>query len=163
MVMRGEIKMKSIKLALAASAVAVSLVAAPAFAGECPIGQRAENPLADAATMPSNVTDDVIASIDLGDGYGLPGRNLRMRRLVVEPGGVVPLHSHAERPANIYVVKGEITEYASNCQVGITHRAGEVVAEQGDISHWWRNNSRRRAVLISADLPPPAGNAQGGM
>jgi quercetin dioxygenase-like cupin family protein len=86
-----------------------------------------------------------------------------MRRLVIEPGGVVPLHSHGERPANIYVVKGEITEYRSTCVVGVTHRAGDVVAEQGDVSHWWRNNSRRRAVLISADLPPPAGNAEGGM
>jgi quercetin dioxygenase-like cupin family protein len=144
--------------------MAFSLAAAPAaFAGECPAGQAGENALTDAATMPSRVTDEVIASIDLGQGYGVPGRNLRMRRLVIEPGGVVPLHSHSERPANIYVVSGEVTEYASNCQVGVTHRAGDVVAEQGNIAHWWRNNSRRRAVLISADIPPPAGNAQGGM
>jgi quercetin dioxygenase-like cupin family protein len=156
--------MKVMKLAVAAGAMALSIAAAPAaLAGECPAGQTGENQLVDAATMPSRVTDEVIASIDLGQGYGVPGRNLRMRRLVIEPGGVVPLHSHAERPANIYVVSGEVTEYASNCQVGVTHRAGDVVAEQGAVSHWWRNNSRRRAVLISADIPPPAGNAQGGM
>jgi quercetin dioxygenase-like cupin family protein len=139
-----------------AGALAVSaLFASPAFAGECPAGQVGANALADAATMPSRVTDDVIASIDLGQGYNIPGRNLRMRRLVVQPGGVVPLHSHAERPANIYVVSGQITEYASTCQVGITHRAGDVVAEHGDVSHWWRNNSRRPVVLISADILPP--------
>jgi quercetin dioxygenase-like cupin family protein len=156
--------MKLVKMAAAASVAAMcSAIAPAAFAGECPAGQAGANALADAATMPSGVTDDVIASIDLGQGYNIPGRNLRMRRLVVQPGGVVPLHSHAERPANIYVVQGEITEYASTCQVGITHRAGEVVAEQGNVSHWWRNNSRRRAVLISADIPPPAGNAEGGM
>lgn len=155
--------MKLLRMAAAASAVAISMAAAPAaFAGECPADQVGVNALADAATMPSRVTDDVIASIDL-QSYGVAGRNLRMRRLVVEPGGVVPLHSHAERPANIYVVKGEITEYASTCQVGVTHRQGEVVAEQGAVSHWWRNNSRRRAILISADIPPPAGNAEGGM
>lgn len=155
--------MKLVKMVAAASAAAVCFAAAPAFAGECPTGQAGANALTDAATAPSGVTDDVIASIDLGQGYNIPGRNLRMRRLVVQPGGVVPLHSHAERPANIYVVKGEITEYASTCLVGVTHRAGEVVAEQGNISHWWRNNSRRRTVLISADIPPPAGNAEGGM
>lgn len=156
--------MNLLKMAAAASAVAISMAAAPAAsAGECPAGQTGANALADAATMPARVTDDVIASIDLGQGYGVPGRNLRMRRLVVEPGGVVPLHSHAERPANIYVVSGEVTEYRSSCVVGVTHRAGDVVAEQGEVSHWWRNNSRRRAVLISADIPPPAGNAQGGM
>jgi quercetin dioxygenase-like cupin family protein len=155
--------MHLLKTAAAACVAAIALSTAPAFAGECPGDQVGANPLADAATMPARVTDDVIASIDLGEGYGLPGRNLRMRRLVIEPGGVVPLHSHGERPANIYVVKGEITEYRSTCVVGVTHRAGDVVAEQGDVSHWWRNNSRRRAVLISADLPPPAGNAEGGM
>lgn len=156
--------MNLLKMAAAASAVAISMAAAPAAsAGECPAGQTGANALADAATMPARVTDDVIASIDLGQGYGVPGRNLRLRRLVVEPGGVVPLHSHAERPANIYIVSGEVTEYRSSCAVGVTHRAGDVVAEQGEVSHWWRNNSRRRAILISADIPPPAGNAQGGM
>lgn len=156
--------MNIVKMAAAASVAAMCFAIAPAaFAGECPAGQAGVNALADAATMPARVTDDVIASIDLGQGYNIPGRNLRMRRLVVEPGGVVPLHSHVERPANIYVVQGEITEYRSTCTVGVTHRAGEVVAEQGDVSHWWRNNSRRRTVLISADIPPPAGNAQGGM
>ena len=154
--------MNPLKTAAAACFAVLALSAAPAFAGECPVDQVAANALDGAATMPSRVTDDVIASIDL-QGYGVAGRNLRMRRLVVEPGGVVPLHSHAERPANIYVVKGEITEYRSTCAVPVTHRAGEVVAEQGETSHWWRNNSRRRAVLISADIPPPAGNAQGGM
>ena len=154
--------MNPLKTAAAACFAGLALSAAPAFAGECPVDQVAANALDGAATMPSRVTDDVIASIDL-QGYGVAGRNLRMRRLVVEPGGVVPLHSHAERPANIYVVKGEITEYRSTCAVPVTHRAGEVVAEQGETSHWWRNNSRRRAVLISADIPPPAGNAQGGM
>lgn len=155
--------MHFLKTAAAACVAAIAMSAAPAFAGECPAANVGVNQLADAQTAPAHVTDDVIASIDLGQGYGLPGRNLRMRRLVIEPGGVVPLHSHAERPANIYVVSGEVTEYRSTCTTPITHRAGEVVAEQGETSHWWRNNSRRRAVLISADLPPPAGNAQGGM
>jgi quercetin dioxygenase-like cupin family protein len=155
--------MKLLNTAAAACFAVIAFAAAPAFAGECPIDQRAENALENAPTAPDRVTDDVIASIDLGNGYGVPGRNLRMRRLVVQPGGVVPLHSHSERPANIYVVSGAITEYRTTCAVGVNHREGDVVAEQGDVSHWWRNNTRRPAVLISADIPPPAGNAQGGM
>jgi quercetin dioxygenase-like cupin family protein len=147
----------------AVACFAAFALAAPAFAGECPADQVAAREFTDAPTMPSNVTDDVIASIDLGNGYNIPGRNLRMRRLVVQPGGIVPLHSHGERPANIYVVSGQITEYRTTCAVGVNHREGDVVAEQGEVSHWWRNNTRRPAVLISADIPPPAGNAQGGM
>lgn len=156
--------MKTLKITAAASILALASAAmSPALAGACPAGKEGDNPLDGAATAPSGVTDDVIASIDLGDGYGLPGRNLRMRKLVVQPKGVVPMHSHSDRPANIYVVEGEITEYVSNCTVGITHRKGEVVAEKGSISHWWRNNSKRPAILLSADLPPPQGEAQGGM
>lgn len=101
--------MKLIKMAAAASAAAMCLAMAPAaLAGECPADQVGVNALSDAATMPSRVTDDVIASIDLSQGYNIQGRSLRMRRLVVQPGGIVPVHSHAERPANIYVVSGEM-------------------------------------------------------
>src|SRR2546429_1060354 len=36
-----------------------------------------------------------------------------------------PWHSHGERPALIYIIEGEIVEYASNCAAPITHKAGE--------------------------------------
>lgn len=156
--------MTTLKMAAAACVAAIAMSFAPAAsAGECPAGQVGVNPLPDAATAPNRVTDNVIASIDLSERYGVPGRMLRLRKLIVEPGGVVPLHSHAERPANIYVVRGEITEYRSSCLAPIRHVAGDVVAEQGDIQHWWRNNSAFRAVLLSADIPPAAGQSQGGM
>ncbi|MGE0047126.1 MAG: cupin domain-containing protein [Hyphomonadaceae bacterium] len=147
--------MKSWKTLALACAASAALFAAPAYANECPADQVVAATQTGAPTQPSGVTDTVIASIDLGAGYGLPGRQLRMRRLVVQPGGVVPVHSHGERPANIYIVSGEITEYRSTCAAPITHRAGEVAVESGDLTHWWRNNSRRETVLISADLPPP--------
>lgn len=155
--------MNALKLAAAAAVAAFVFAAAPAFADECPANQVGVNALANAPTAPARVTDNVIASIDLGAGYNVPGRMLRMRRLVVQPGGIVPLHSHAERPANIYVVSGSITEYRSTCRVPINHAAGDVTAESGQLSHWWRNNTGRVAVLISSDIPPADGNAQGGM
>ena len=141
--------------ALVACALCAGAAATPAFAGECPAGNVGVDVTPAGPSMPSGVTDDVIASIDLGQGYDIPGRALRMRRLVIEPGGVVPWHAHNERPANIYVVKGEVTEYRSTCSTPITHRTGDVVAESGATSHWWRNNSRRRVILISADILPP--------
>jgi quercetin dioxygenase-like cupin family protein len=76
-----------------------------------------------------------------------------MRRLEIEPGGIVPWHSHAERPAIIYVVSGTIEEYSSDCAVPIVHKAGDVSAEAKDISHWWKNTGTETVVLISADLP----------
>jgi len=141
--------------ALACALAASALFASPALAGECPADKVGVDVTAPGPMAPSGVTDTVIASIDLGQGYNIPGRALRMRRLVIEPGGVVPWHAHTERPANIYVVSGQVTEYRSTCAEPILHREGEVVAESGATSHWWRNNSRRRAVLISADILPP--------
>ena len=144
---------RSLFFAAAASA-ALTAFAAPALAGECPAASVGVDVRQPGPSAPSRVTDTVISSVDL-NGYNIPGRQLRLRRLVVQPGGVVPWHSHSERPANIYIQSGQITEYRSTCSVGITHRAGQVVAESGNLSHWWRNNSRHVAVLLSADILPP--------
>lgn len=136
--------------------------AAAASAGECPAGQTGTDVTKPGATAPAGVTDTVISSVDL-KAYGSAGHQLRMRRLVVQPGGVVPWHSHAERPANILVVSGSITEYRSTCAVPITHKAGEVTAESGNLSHWWKNNTNKPVELISADVLPPAKSADGMM
>src|SRR5262249_39384248 len=125
-----------------------------AFAGDCPSskvvpdgqGQKA------GATEPKGVTDNVLASIDLSkEQVALQDHLFRMRRLVIAPGGVVPWHSHADRPALIYVVQGEITEYASTCSVPIVHKAGEVSVDAGR-SHWWKNTGNKTVVLISSDI-----------
>lgn len=142
----------NIRLAAALAASAAALVSAPAFAGMCPAGKTAANPLTAAPTMPMDVTDDVIGSVDLGKEINVDGRDLRMRRLVVQPGGIVPLHSHVGRPALIIVVTGEVTENRSTCSVGIVHKAGEIASESDGISHWWKNTGTVPAILLSADV-----------
>ncbi|MCE9522394.1 MAG: cupin domain-containing protein [Alphaproteobacteria bacterium] len=139
-----------------------SFLAPAAFAGECPADKAGASPLS-VETAPKNVTDNVIGSIDLGNGYNIAGKTMRLRKLVVQPGGVVPNHSHTERPANIYVVEGAITEYRSTCTVPIEHKAGDVAVESGNLSHWWRNNSKKAATLISADIVPTPMMNEGGM
>ena len=71
---------------------------------------------------------------------------------MVQPGGVVPWHSHTDRPALIMTISGEITEYASTCAVGIVHKAGDVAQEKKGVSHWWKNTGKVPAVLIAADI-----------
>ena len=130
-----------------------SVIATGARAGECPADQTKPNAREAVDKSAVGKTDTVIATIDVAKEQGVEGRNLRMRRLDIEPDGVVPWHSHAERPAIIYVISGEIEEYASNCAVPIVHKAGDVTAETKDISHWWKNTGDEDVVLISADLP----------
>ena len=140
------------------AAGAALLLTAVANAGECPADKVGKNSLSDAATAPKDVTDNVLASIDLASWPGLQNasvqsdRQFRMRRLEIKPGGVVPLHGHGDRPALIYVVSGEVTEYSSDCLVPIVHKAGEVSPETHEVSHWWKNTGSETVVLISADL-----------
>lgn len=136
----------------AAGLLAATSYAAPALAGECPAGQSATNALTAAPTMPKGVTDTVIGSVDLGSEIGVADRQLRTRRLVVQPGGIVPMHSHKDRPALIYTVSGQITEYRSSCAVPIEHKAGDIAREADGISHYWINHGKTAAVLLSSDV-----------
>jgi quercetin dioxygenase-like cupin family protein len=149
---------------LRAGLLGVSLLTASsaAFAGSCP----ADKVVADGqgqksgATAPKDVTDVVLGSIDLAtQPASIPDRQFRMRRLAIKPGGVVPWHSHDDRPALIYVAVGQVTEYASNCAMPIVHNPGEVAEEVKGTSHWWQNTGKTTAVLISADLLHQQGDA----
>jgi quercetin dioxygenase-like cupin family protein len=144
---------------LGIAAFALTAAANFAQAGECPAGKMKENAVTTGEMMPKKVTDDVLASIDLaGKGEAFKGEALRLRKLVVQPGGIVPWHDHKTRPANIYVVSGAITEYRSNCEVPILHKAGDTVAEFGEgLAHWWKNNGDKPVVLLSADIFHNAG------
>jgi quercetin dioxygenase-like cupin family protein len=131
--------------------------ATAASAGECPADKMVPSGqgLKAGATAPKDVTDVVLGMIDVArEPAMIEGRQFRLRRLEILPGGEVPWHSHENRPALIYVVQGQITEYSSDCAVPILHRTGEVSVETSGVAHWWKNNSRTATVLISADLLP---------
>jgi quercetin dioxygenase-like cupin family protein len=134
----------------------VALVAALAFAspanaaGLCP--KPGSMVLANAPMMPKGVTDTILSTVDLGPEINVNGRMLRTRRLVIQPGGIVPLHSHKDRPALIYTVSGSITEYSSACAVPINHKAGDISREADGLSHYWVNHGKVPAVVLSSDV-----------
>jgi quercetin dioxygenase-like cupin family protein len=141
---------RSVLLAgLAASSLAI---ATTAFAGECPPDKAGTDVRPPVDLKPVGVTDTVIAMIDLSKEPADIDRKFRMRKLTIEPGGVVPWHSHGDRPAIIYIVTGQIEEYASTCSVPLVHKAGDVVAETSKVSHWWKNVGNETVVLLSSDL-----------
>ena len=125
-----------------------------AFAGECPVGKIVADGKGqiDQGFAAKGVTDTVLASIDLSkEMVAAQDHKFRMRRLEIQPGGIVPWHDHSDRPALIYVVKGEITEYASTCTDPIVHKAGDVSVDAGR-HHWWKNTGKQTVVLISSDI-----------
>jgi quercetin dioxygenase-like cupin family protein len=140
-------------LILTAVATAALSLATTANAGTCPADQTRDGARTSGVTTPSKVTDTELAFVKLDDQIeGLDNRRLRLRRLVVKPGGVVPWHSHTDRPALIMTVRGSITEYRSSCAVPIVHNSGDVVEEVKGVSHYWRNTGNVDAILLAADI-----------
>ena len=135
-------------------ALATALAAAGlAHAGECPADKVAANDLKGAATAPLGVADTDLASIDLAkENVKLDQRRLRLRQMTIMPGGIVPLHSHEDRPALIMVNSGEIVEYSSKCAVPILHKAGEVAREFMGTKHWWKNTGSVPVNLTIGDI-----------
>ena len=140
-------------LAAAAVVRAAGLAAPTAIAGQCPADKMMADATKPDSTPAKGVTDSVLAAINLADEPAkIENRMLRLRKLTIAPGGVVPWHSHGDRPAIMYIVSGEVTEYASNCAVPIVHRSGEVARETHVTAHWWKNTGKETVVLLSADL-----------
>jgi quercetin dioxygenase-like cupin family protein len=64
-----------------------------------------------AAPETKGVAVESLATVDLGPEIeGMAGRQLRMRMVTIEPGGVFgPIHDHKDRPGIVYILQGTIT------------------------------------------------------
>jgi quercetin dioxygenase-like cupin family protein len=140
-------------LALATFVAGAFAAASAAVAGECPAGKMQANvrPMVDQKAV--GVTDVTLGAINLEkQPANIKERELRFRKLTIEPGGIVPWHSHDDRPALIYVQQGEVVEYASNCAEPIVHKAGEIRPEVSGTSHWWKNLGKETVILYVGDV-----------
>jgi quercetin dioxygenase-like cupin family protein len=138
---------------VAAVAGAAALESTAALAGSCPADQMKANAREPVTFAAKDVTDTVLAAIDLAkEPAQIKDRQLRFRKLTIEPGGIVPWHSHGDRPAIIYVAEGEIVEYASNCAIPILHKTGDIRPETNPTSHWWQNVGDKTVVLFVGDV-----------
>ncbi len=139
--------------AAATLACATFSLTGTAHAGQCPADKLASNDLANAATAPVGVVETELASIDLStENVKLDHHRLRLRHMTIAPGGIVPLHSHEDRPALIMVNSGEIYEYNSKCAVPILHKAGDVAREFLGTKHWWKNTGTQPVDLTIGDI-----------
>lgn len=134
-------------------AVGLATFTTAAFAGQCPADKMKADVRPPVDFKAVGVTDTVLATIDLAkEPIKANGRMQRVRKLVIQPGGIVPWHSHNDRPALIYIIEGQIEEYSSNCSVPIVHKAGDVARETFGTSHWWKNTTDKPVVLLSFDI-----------
>jgi quercetin dioxygenase-like cupin family protein len=102
-----------------------------------------------APTENKGVTITPLTAVDLGPEIpGMQGRQMILRIATVEPGGVIGIHSHKDRPGVVYVIKGKIKEYQ-----------GEVVKEYGsgdsfpdNVTHWLENKETSPVVMIAVGI-----------
>ena len=93
-----------------------------------------------------------LAALDLGPEIeGMAGRQLRMRMVTIEPGGVFgPIHDHKDRPGMVYVLHGTITDHRDG--VAKDYGPGVGWPEDSSTTHWLENRGTTPAVEISIDI-----------
>jgi len=87
---------------------------------DCPTGlaPREETTMSDddqPGPETKGVAVELLATVDLGPEIdGIAGRELRMRMVAMEPGGVYgAVHDHKDRPGIVYVLRGTIPTIAT--------------------------------------------------
>lgn len=138
-------------------AIAASLLTTAAMAGECPADQVLDTPREIENAPDVGVDRPILQEVELTGWRGMGPFRLRMRRLTVAVDGIVPTHSHDDRPSIVLVQSGEIIEHSTFCGVPIPHVAGDSTPEFGEgHKSWWENKSGKPVVLISTDVVPVA-------
>jgi quercetin dioxygenase-like cupin family protein len=140
--------------ALAATlAVAFTGSVSAAQAGSCPQDKVLATPRSIESKDSVAVERETLAVVKLSGWRGVGDLFLRTRRLTIGPHGVIPTHTHEDRPSIVYVVEGELIEHSTFCSVPIVHKAGEWTPEFGPgHGHWWENPTGKRAVVTSSDV-----------
>jgi quercetin dioxygenase-like cupin family protein len=106
----------------------------------------------EAAPETRGVTVKLLALLDLGTEIeGMGGRQLRMRMVTMEPGGVFgPIHDHKDRPGMVYILQGTITDHRDG--VATEYGPGVGWPEDKNTTHWLENRGTTPAVEISVDI-----------
>jgi quercetin dioxygenase-like cupin family protein len=94
---------------------------------------------------------DQLQSVDISKDYaGTDGRVLRMRKVVLEPGGVAAIHSHKDRPSITYILSGTVVEHRDG--KATTYSAGQSFPEPTSLNHWLENKGKKPAVWLAIDI-----------
>ncbi len=112
-----------------------------------------------APTETKGMQNEELGSLDLtSEMDSVQGSRFRLRRLTLQPGGVIGLHAHVDRPTAIYLMKGALTLH----QVGMPDqvlRAGEGLVEDKSMLHWGENAGTEPTEMIVADIVKSDGAA----
>ena len=100
-------------------------------------------------------SEELLRSIDLTKELNsTEGRPMRMRKVTLQPGGVLGLHNHVDRPAVTYLLQGQMT-YHQDGKPDLVANPGDGFAEGRATTHWAESTGKVPAVWIAVDIPNP--------
>ena len=104
-------------------------------------------------TKPKDISVKDLGKFGLGKELaGMEGRDVRARLWTMKPGGIVPLHGHKDRPAQIYVLSGEVVEHRSDTDTPHVYKKGDLSLEAEGVVHWWENTGDETVLLLAVDV-----------
>lgn len=107
-----------------------------------------------APTETKGINVKVLEAIDLGPQFeAMAGRQLRLRIITAEPGGVFGVHDHKDRPAVDYVLQGAVVDHRGS--ESKEYGRGTSIFEDKNTVHWLENRGTTPAILVSADIFKP--------
>lgn len=89
-----------------------------------------------------------------GEFKSSDGLRMRVRELIIEPGGIVAVHQHTNRPGAAYIIEGEMTEHRSSETGPVVKSAGQTAMERSGVIHWWENTGAIAARALVVDIVP---------
>ena len=135
------------------AAAILAFGAGQAAAGTCPRDKVLKVPRSIESKDSVGVKRETLSTVNLKGWRSVGDLFLRTRRLTIAGHGVVPTHTHDDRPSIVFVVKGELIEHSTLCAVPIRHKAGDWTPEFGTgHGHWGENPNATEAVVTSSDI-----------
>jgi quercetin dioxygenase-like cupin family protein len=99
---------------------------------------------------------DPMGIIDLGGEFpAMQGRQLRARMFTIEPGGVVGIHTHIQRPGYAFIISGSIIEHRNDGPEPFVRSAGDIAMEKEGVTHWWENTFAEPVKALVVDIFTP--------
>lgn len=94
----------------------------------------------------------VVPAESMAQQIGLKGHVLLARRITIEPGGQIAMHSHDTIPGIVFMESGEWTEGREDGET--VHVSGEAFIEDVETTHWFHNRGETPATALVFDIRP---------
>jgi quercetin dioxygenase-like cupin family protein len=136
------------KVDLSSKQLAIAgVIAGAAFVAGYAVAQRTP------PTQTVGFSEELLRTMDLGKEItSTQGRPLRMRKITLQPGGVLGIHNHVDRPAITYLLQGQMT-YHQEGKPDLVANPGDGFAEGRDTTHWGESTGKVPAVWVAVDIP----------